>query len=203
MGDCLIGLVGADYVLIAAETNQGRSIVRMKSDEDKIYPLDKHKMIGASGPSGDRAQFIEYIKRNIILYELRQNIPLSTSAAANFTREELASALRQNPYQVNLLLGGFDDKEGASLYFMDYLAALHKMDFACQGYAGYFLLGLLDKIYQKGMNLDDGMKVMHACIQQMQTRFALNVSSWIIKIVDKEGVRVVERLGDAQQQQQQ
>jgi len=42
-----------------------------------------------------RVQFSEYIQKNILLYQYRNGIPLSTSAAANFTRGELATALRK------------------------------------------------------------------------------------------------------------
>lgn len=40
----------------------------------------------------------------------------------------------QKPYQVNILLAGFDEKSGASLYWMDYLATMHKMNIAGTGY---------------------------------------------------------------------
>lgn len=40
----------------------------------------------------------------------------------------------QKPYQVNILFAGFDDKAGASLYWMDYLATMHKMNIAGTGY---------------------------------------------------------------------
>ena len=42
-----------------------------------------------------RVQFSEFIQKNILLYQYRNGIPLSTSAAANFTRGELATALRK------------------------------------------------------------------------------------------------------------
>jgi hypothetical protein len=42
--DSLIGIVGDGYVLIAADSNQNRSVVRMKGDEDKILFLDSHKV---------------------------------------------------------------------------------------------------------------------------------------------------------------
>ena len=51
-------------------------------------------------------------------------------------------------FQVNLLLGGYDAKEGgegAALYFMDYLAALHKLNYACHGYCSKFCGSLLDR----------------------------------------------------------
>ena len=37
---------------------------------------------------------------------------------------QLATALRRGPYQTNLLLGGFDEKDGAALYYLDYLASM-------------------------------------------------------------------------------
>jgi len=84
------------------------------------------------------------------------------------------------------------DKEGPSLYFMDYLASMSKMDFGCCGYAGYFTLSILDKNYKKGMNFEEGMKLIHTCIQELRTRFVLNTANFIIKVVDNKGSRIVE-----------
>jgi len=192
MADNLIGITGSDYVLLAADTSVTRSIVLMKENEDKIMALDAHKLLASSGPAGDREHFTEYIQRNIELYELRQGHSLSTHAAAHFTRGELAEALRSNPYQVNLLLGGYDENEGPSLYFIDYLASIQKLDFACQGYAGYFVLSILDRHYKKGMTLEEGLILMKMCIEQLNTRFVLNTVSYAIKIVDKSGTRIID-----------
>jgi len=189
----LIGLVGEDYVLLAADTAQARSIVMMKESEDKIISLDSHKLLALSGAQGDRAHFGEYIQRNIDLYELRQGHKLTSHAAAHFTRGELATALRSNPYQVNMLLGGVEEESGEpSLYFIDYLAALQKLDFACQGYAGYFLLSVMDRHYRKGMKLEEGLNLLKLCIEQLKTRFVLNQVSFVIKIIDKKGTRVLD-----------
>lgn len=43
----------------------------------------------------NRVQFTEYIQKNVALYQFRNGIPLTTAAAANFTRGELATALRK------------------------------------------------------------------------------------------------------------
>lgn len=42
-----------------------------------------------------RVQFTEYVQKNVSLYQFRNGIPLTTAAAANFTRGELATALRK------------------------------------------------------------------------------------------------------------
>lgn len=47
-----------------------------------------------------RVQFTEFIQKNLHLYQFRNNIPLSTAATANFTRGELATALRKVPIRI-------------------------------------------------------------------------------------------------------
>jgi 20S proteasome subunit beta 4 len=45
-------LTGKDYVIVAADTTASRSIVKMKTDEDKIKTLSPHLLMGYSGDSG-------------------------------------------------------------------------------------------------------------------------------------------------------
>ena len=40
----------------------------------------------------------------------------------------------QGPYNTNLLIAGWDEKAGPSLYWMDYLATMHSMNVAGTGY---------------------------------------------------------------------
>jgi hypothetical protein len=47
---------------------------------------------------------------------------------------ELATALRRGPFMVDGLLGGFDEEEGPSLHFFDYLASSQKVLRGAQGY---------------------------------------------------------------------
>lgn len=48
-----------------------------------------------TGEPGDRVQFSELIIANVRLYALRNERKLSTKAVANFTRQQLATALRK------------------------------------------------------------------------------------------------------------
>ena len=101
----------------------------MKSDQDKFCQLSEKLVMAVSGESGDTTQFAEYIHKNIQLYKMRNGYELSPAAAANFTRRNLADYLRsRTPYQVNLLIAGFDSETGKpELYFMDYLASMIKV----------------------------------------------------------------------------
>lgn len=190
--DSVFGITGKDFVVVVCDMSQARSIVIMKSDEDKTVELDSHKLFGVSGENGDRINFCEFIKKNLKLYEIRNDYKLSTYATANFTRQELATALRKNPYNVNLLLAGWEEEVGPSLYYIDYLASMHPVKYAAHGYASYFLSGLLDKYWENDMSRGDALDLVKKCISELRTRFMVNASQYIIKIVGQEGIEKVE-----------
>lgn len=50
--DVSFALTGKGYVLIAADTTAARSIVKMKSDEDKIKVLSPHLLMAYGGEPG-------------------------------------------------------------------------------------------------------------------------------------------------------
>ncbi|CAN1193091.1 Proteasome subunit beta type-2-A [Linum perenne] len=52
--ECVFGLVGDDFTIVAADTSTVHSILVHKSNEDKIMLLDSHKLVAASGEPGDR-----------------------------------------------------------------------------------------------------------------------------------------------------
>mmetsp|Transcript_8260 Transcript_8260/g.24767 ORF Transcript_8260/g.24767 Transcript_8260/m.24767 type:complete len:196 (-) Transcript_8260:24-611(-) len=186
-----IGLVGDGFVIVAADTNAARSIVNFKKDEDKVTVLDASKVLGSAGSQADTVCFTEYVQKNMALYELTHGLRLSTAAAASFVRNELATALRKGPYQTNLLLGGYDAKAGASLYYLDYLASSNKVNYGCHGYPSNFVLSILDREWAPGMDEAAAMGVLAKCIAELQVRFLVHMPKFSVKIVDKDGVRAV------------
>jgi 20S proteasome subunit beta 4 len=138
-----------------------------------------------------------YISKNMNLYELANNgTKLSTHAQANFARGELAAALRRGPYNVNVLLGGYDEKTGGSLYHLDYFGTLHKVKHGAQGYAQYFCSSIFDKECTDSLTEEEAITVIEHCIKEIHTRFMLSQPNFMIKKVDKDGVKVISFGGD-------
>lgn len=113
--DAIIGFVGGDFTLIAADMNAGRSIMVFQKNEDKIMQLDSHKLLGLGGDPADTVQEPEYFQKNMNLYALKYGNKLTTHAAANYMRGEKSAKLRKGMAQVDMLLGGFDEGVGPSL----------------------------------------------------------------------------------------
>ena len=131
--DSVFGLVGKDFAIVAADASAGRSILVFQHDQDKIMHLDDHQLLVGAGTPADCVNFMEYIAKNLKLYELNNDMKLGTRAAAHYIRGELARALRKGPYQTNLLLAGYDAHDGVALYQMDYMASFCKTRFGAHG----------------------------------------------------------------------
>ena len=186
--DVIFGFVGDKFAVVVSDTMAVQQIIINKDDEDKTLELDSHKLMAMSGPKGDCVYFGEYIQANMKLYELRNGMKLSTHAASSYTRNQLAESLRKGPYQVNLLLAGYDaDVDEASLYFMDYLASCQKVNSGGHGYGGMFCLSLFDKHWKPRMSRAEAADLVDKCIAEVRTRLVTAPTKYHVKIVDKDG----------------
>ena len=182
-----------NVVILAADQSNARSILMYQSNLDKITKLSSHSALGVSGPNADLVNFSEYISKNLALYKLSNDgLQLSTHAQANYCRGELAAALRKGPYQVNCLLGGYDAATKGSLYWMDHLAALSKVSYGCQGYASSFCLSIMDRDWKEGLNQDEAVAIVDKCIKELKVRFLMSQPNFMIKVIDKDGVKTLK-----------
>jgi len=187
------GITGKDFVIFASDSSAARSIVKMKGNEDKQKVISKHIVMAYSGEPGDTVQFAEYVERNLRLYGIRNHVELLPTAAAHWTRNELATSLRsRHPYSVNLLLGGYDHTSSVPhLYWIDYLGTMAEVPYAAHGYGSYFCLSTMDRYHRPDMTLEEGLGLLQRCIGELEQRFIVNLGVFKIRVSDKDGVREV------------
>lgn len=90
---------------------------------------------------------------------------------------------------MNIILAGYDKDIGPSLYFIDYIASLHKVDKAAFGYGSYFALSTMDRHYRRDMNVEEAIELVDKCIREIRSRLVVSPPNFLIKIVDKDGAR--------------
>lgn len=144
-----------------------------------------------SGETWDRERFASYIQRNLDWFKYKNGFALDLEATAEFTRSELAYAIRNGPFSVNLLIGGYDHaQEKARMFWLDYMGTLQEVKKGGHGYAGYFTSSVLDNDYKKDMTLEEGIECIKKCISEMKTRFLISQPAYVVKIVTKDGTQV-------------
>merc|ERR1711907_247414 len=173
--------------------SQARSIVRMKDNYDKMTQLSDHSLMLLSGSVGECSHFGDFVQANLKLNEMRNGYAASTTGAANYIREKLAQSLRsRSPYQVNLLVAGFDEDAGPQLYYIDHLSAMAKVPFAAHGHGSYFTFATMDAHYKPDMTLDEAQDLLRKCIAELRTRFLINMPNFKVRVVSKDGVQELE-----------
>lgn len=214
--DIVLGIKVKDAVIFATSKAVTRGISILKDNDDKTRELNTRTLMSFTGESGDTTQFADYIQANMKLYSIRENFELSVDSVANFTRQELAKSLRsRKPYQVNILIGGlskdvqFDsnssnthdisshhsgnhDEYTPSLYQIDYLGTMIELPYAAHGYSGFYTFSLLDHHYRKNMTQQEGLELLKLCVDELDKRMPVDFKGVIVKIVDKDGIRIVD-----------
>ncbi|KAK6045394.1 peptidase, T1 family [Cooperia oncophora] len=168
----LIGIATNDYVILASDkATFAYGAVLADSENDKEYRLGKKMTMMCIGEEGDVDQFGDWAKRNIRLYAIRNGYELCPRSAHHWIRRGIAEALRtEDYYAVDVLLGGYDDKEGkAFLGSVDYLGN-----------------GLDDQV---DMTEEEGLSLLNKCIAEAKRRFVANLPGYKVVVIDKKGYR--------------
>ena len=186
--DCIFGITGKDYVILAADKNIANSIIKLQDDDEKIISIGENQLIGSSAEVSTRKSFARLIKANLQYNYYRHNTKLLTKESANFTRNMIWESLRsRNPYQVANMIAGFDEGQ-PNLYLIEQLGGMEKVTRGAIGYAAYFLLGLMDSYYKKDMNLNEGKECIKKCIEELKTRFLINLVNFDVYLINVNGV---------------
>jgi len=101
---------------------------------------------------------------------------------------------RVRQHKPDCLLG--HDSEGPALYYLDYMASMQKMSYAAHGYAGYFVTSTIDRYYTPGLSRAEGMELLRKCVAEIQLPFMANSPNFLVKVVDSNGISVVDIAGD-------
>lgn len=192
--DIVLGIRVQDGTIIATSKAFTRGISILKDTDDKTRRLNSHNLVAFTGESGDTVQFTEYVQANIQLHTMRENdLELSPKAVASFVRNQLATLIRsRKPYQVNVLLAGYDVKtDTATLNWIDYLGTQAELPYGAHGYAAFYCSSLLDRHYRKDMKVEEGLELLDACLKELTTRMPIDFKGCYVKVVDKNGIREV------------
>ncbi|KAI8437988.1 hypothetical protein MSG28_010646 [Choristoneura fumiferana] len=79
------------------------------------------------------------------------------------------------PYKVNLLIGGYDEKEGGQLYYIDFLAACVKVPYATHGFGA--------------LTEQEAYQVLTHCVQEVHRRLFIKLPNFQVSVVSKDGVK--------------
>lgn len=185
----LFGLRGKDFTLVASDMRLSKSVVTLLQDDRKHYAVWDRVSVGYSGEPGAVHSLLSYAREKLKFESLRNSVPVTAEVMAHVIQKTVHASLRRNPYNAGCLVA---DKD--VLFAVDVYGAMWRADYACMGYAQYFLYGILDQEWNSDIVLEDAMAVVRKCATALKERFVLGATSYSVRIVTDQGIeeRVVE-----------
>lgn len=87
-----------------------------------------------------------------------------------------------------MIIAGYDKNDGPQLYFMDYLASLVELKYACHGYGGLFSFSIMDRYHDDNMTREEGYELLKKCVEEIQKRLIVNLPNFSVQCIDENGI---------------
>ncbi|RLJ06560.1 MAG: proteasome endopeptidase complex, archaeal, beta subunit [Candidatus Aenigmatarchaeota archaeon] len=189
-GTTTVGVVCKDAVVLGAERKATMGYLVASKDTPKIKKLDERIAMTVAGLVGDAQALDRYIKAELKLYRLQEEMGISVKAAANLVANILYSR-RFFPYYVQLLLGGYDDKPRLFSLGADG-SVIEEKEYFSTGSGSPMALGVLEDGYKKELDKEDAKKLVARAIDSARKRDIASGGSGIdIVVIDSKGIHSV------------
>lgn len=186
-GTTTVGITCKDGVVFATErkATMGNLVASKKSE--KIFKINNHIATTIAGSVGQSQSLMKLIKAELSLYEMRNNAPMSVNAVSSLT----GNILQSNPMYIQVLIGGYNEKEGASIYSLDPSGSVMPEDFTSTGSGSVISYGVLEDRYHEDLTIDEGIKVGIRAIKAASERDAFSGCGYLVAKIDKNGFELL------------
>ncbi|EDW03297.1 probable proteasome subunit beta type-2 [Drosophila grimshawi] len=196
--ETILGIKGSNFVMLACDTMQAKSVIFMKDDQSKIHRLSEFSMLAAVGDGGDTLQFTDYVAKHLQLYRISNGYHLSPRGAAHYTRKNLADYIRTNTiYQVSMLMAGYDAIEGSDLHYIDSYGASMSINHAGHGLGSLFCGSIFQRYWREDLSQAEAYEILQMCVVEIQKRLVINLRNFDVFVVDQNGTQQLESINPA------
>lgn len=198
-GTSLVGIVCKDGIVMAGDrkTTAGGQIVMSKNTQ-KVCPINDYLVISGTGTSSDIEVAKKLIRAQLKLKELRDKKRATVKEAANLIAASNYRNSRQPamiPFIAGLMVGGFNENGTAELYSVEPAGSTMKIeDFDANFSSGMpYILGLLEKMYKKGLTIEEGINLAIDAIKASSERDTASGQGIDVFTITSDGIRHVAK----------
>jgi len=192
-GTTCIGITFKNGLLIAAD----RRVTSYKINSDsftKVFELSNNIVSTVSGSASDAQRFMRVIKGELKLLSYKNERDPYVSECAMILNSMQYSSSRQMGSIVGLILGGYDEKNGISLFDLspDGTIVSHN-GYVTSGSGSIFVDGVLDVSYKENMSEKEVVELVEKCFKVSFKNDNASGGGFIAKIITKDGIKEVAR----------
>ncbi len=193
-GTTTVGVICRNGVVLAADKRASSGYMVADKKTEKVHPISDYMAITTSGLVSDAQLLTKVIKAQLKLLALRKGQEPLVAEAANLLSNLSYSNIRKPsmvPGIVGFLLAGYD-KHGFHLYDIGVDGSISKAeDFRTDGSGSVYAMGVLETLYKKDMNLEEGTDLVVKALKAALRRDLATGNGIDVFHITKDGVKKV------------
>jgi proteasome beta subunit len=158
----------------------------------KIQKIDHHIGMTMAGGVADAQNLVDLLRYNANIYRLSNKKPIPIKSAARLCSNVLFNQ-RYYPYYVQIILGGYDEYEGAQVYNIDLFGSMTTEKFISTGSGSPVAYGYLESEYKEDVTVNEAYKTAIQAIAAAIRRNSGTGDFINAVIIDKDGYREVSK----------
>ena len=191
-GTTTCALTCKDGVVLAADTRASAGFFIADRHVMKIQKVDRHLGMTIAGGVADAQNLVDIMRYNSNIYRLSNKELIPVKSAARLCSNVLFNQ-RYFPYYVQIIVGGYDTKEGGQIYNIDLFGSMTTEKFISTGSGSPVAYGYLETEFKEDLSVNDAYKVAIQAIAAAIRRNAGTGDNINAVIIDKDGYRELSK----------
>ncbi|XP_030379230.1 probable proteasome subunit beta type-2 [Scaptodrosophila lebanonensis] len=193
--ETMLGIRGYECAMMACDTMQAKTLMVIRKNQSKFFPLSKYSVMAVTGDAGDSRQLTRLVSRDVNLYQIKNGYSKNPRSVAHSTRNTFMEYARaHNRYLVTTMLAGYDEKDGPDLHIIDSLGSAYRFKHAGHGYGSVFTSTILAENWHNKLTESEAYDILKRCVSEIQKRSLVELENFEVYVVDKDGVRQLETI---------
>ncbi len=191
-GTTTCALTCTDGVVLAADTRASAGFFIADRHVMKIQKVDRHLGMTIAGGVADAQNLVDVMRYNANIYRISNREIMPVNSAARLCSNVLFNQ-RYFPYYVQIILAGYDNKEGGQIYNIDLFGSMTSEKYISTGSGSPVAYGYLESEYKEGSSVNEAYKIAIQAIAAAIRRNAGTGDNINAVIIDKDGYRELSK----------
>lgn len=191
-GTTTCGLTCKDGIVLAADTRASAGFFIADRHVMKIQKVDRHLGMTIAGGVADAQNLVDVMRYNANIYRLSNKELMPVKSASRLCSNVLFNQ-RYFPYYVQIILAGYDNKEGGQIYNIDLFGSMTSEKFISTGSGSPVAYGYLESEFKEDLSVNEAYKTAVQAIAAAIRRNAGTGDNINVVIIDKDGYRELSK----------
>ena len=191
-GTTTCALTCTDGVVLAADTRASAGFFIADRHVMKIQKVDRHLGMTIAGGVADAQNLVDVMRYNANIYRISNREVMPVNSAARLCSNVLFNQ-RYFPYYVQIILAGYDNKDGGQIYNIDLFGSMTSEKYISTGSGSPVAYGYLESEFKEGSSVNEAYKIAIQAVAAAIRRNAGTGDNINAVIIDKDGYRELSK----------